>query len=1064
LIVELLALAAKAWCVSAALVGLVLASPIPGGNPEQGRDSKGERPALVVQMGHKAGLGGGVEVMTLSADGRWLASGGGWVDGTIRIWDTGTWVLVRAIANAGRVEHLAFHPQGHLIASTSSDPQNVILWDAFTGRMVKQWPNVYGLVRFSPDGKRLAVRPWARAPGDPVWKKLQDHVWDVGSGRELKESCNWCESLPGETDWPTSRDGRWEARGSEGTSAITVRDLSTGRKRKIGGDVTYEESLSFSPDGRWLAMGGGWTVGNGDSAIRLWDLHTGELLHSPEPLGVYGISKLSFTADGRRLAFLAHGTGPSRSTLHVWETASAHRLHSYEAKIKTFALSPKGEWIAFNTEEGSSSDLDIQAWRFGEEREPARWASAFADDCLEFSPDGRWLASGMTISSAARPGLQIWNVATQQMEAGVDKEVNCLAFSPDGKMLAVANDKEVAVLETGAWRERFSAPAVSTTDRPDLRGEVQAEGKLVLAPKGASFVMLLAFSPDGRLLATAGHQDVKLLDTADGRLVRTLLGHADGVLGVAFSPEGRWLASSSEDGSVRIWEVSSGKEVALLSMMRGTRDWLVATPEGLFDGSPAALKSLVAWRFADNQTAPLELFFSEFYHPGLLAEVLQGKPVQASRDLSQVDRRQPEVRLSLVEGLAQGKPVGSRTVQVKVEVAEAPAVKERPTGSGARDLRLFRNGSLVKVWRGDVLAGKSSAALEAEVAVVPGENHLTAYAFNRDNIKSADAELVVTGAEPLRRKGTVYVLAIGINQYANKDYNLNYAVADAQAFAEELARQQTKLGEYAKVEVIPLLDREATKSNLLAALQKLSGETKPAAAPLPASLQKLQPAQPEDAVFVYYAGHGTAAGPRFYLIPHDLGYTGSRTELDEAGLKTVLEHSISDRELEQAFEKIDAGRLLLVIDACNSGQALEAEEKRRGPMNSKGLAQLAYEKGMYVLTASQGYQAAQEAAQLGHGFLTYALVEEGLKTAAADNSPKDGEVVLREWLDYATLRVPQMQETMMQDARKLGREIPIVDGEEKIRELARRSLQRPRVFYRREPEAQPLVIARPTVP
>jgi hypothetical protein len=40
----------------------------------------------------------------------------------------------------------------------------------------------------------------------------------------------------------------------------------------------------------------------------------------------------------------------------------------------------------------------------------------------------------------------------------------------------------------------------------------------------------------------------------------------------------------------------------------------------------------------------------------------------------------------------------------------------------------------------------------------------------------------------------------------------------------------------------------------------------------------------------------------------------------------------------------------MVIDACNSGQALEAEEKRRGPMNSKGLAQLAYEKGMYILT------------------------------------------------------------------------------------------------------------------
>src|SRR2546421_11784742 len=127
-------------------------------------------------------------------------------------------------------------------------------------------------------------------------------------------------------------------------------------------------------------------------------------------------------------------------------------------------------------------------------------------------------------------------------------------------------------------------------------------------------------------------------------------------------------------------------------------------------------------------------------------------------------------------------------------------------------------------------------------------------------------------------------------------------------------------------------------------------------------------------------------------------------------MQNILSHSISDEEIEAAVEGIDAGQMLLVIDACNSGQALEAEEKRRGPMNSKGLAQLAYEKGMYVLTAAQSYQAALELAQLGHGLLTYALVEEGLKTSASDFEPKDGEVRLREWLDYATLRVAQMQE------------------------------------------------------
>ena len=78
-------------------------------------------------------------------------------------------------------------------------------------------------------------------------------------------------------------------------------------------------------------------------------------------------------------------------------------------------------------------------------------------------------------------------------------------------------------------------------------------------------------------------------------------------------------------------------------------------------------------------------------------------------------------------------------------------------------------------------------------------------------------------------------------------------------------------------------------------------------------------------------------------------------------------------------------------------------------MNSKGLAQLAYEKGMFILTAAQSYQAAKEAELLGHGYLTYALVVEGLAQGAADNQPRDGHMFVREWLDYATRRVPQMQ-------------------------------------------------------
>src|SRR5262249_713722 len=279
-----------------------------------------------------------------------------------------------------------------------------------------------------------------------------------------------------------------------------------------------------------------------------------------------------------------------------------------------------------------------------------------------------------------------------------------------------------------------------------------------------------------------------------------------------------------------------------------------------------------------------------------------------------------------------------------------------------------------------------------------------------DDVKSKDATLSIAGAPSLKRKGTAYVLTIGVNAYSNSQYNLTYAVADATAFGEEVRRQQQRIASYEHIEVATLLHEQANKAIILRALRQLAGDREASAPDAPAAIEKLKAMQPEDAVFIYFAGHGTAQGQRFYLLPHDLGYAGERTALDAAGLQSILEHGISDEELERAVEGLDAGNVLMVIDACNSGQALEAEEKRRGPMNAKGLAQLAYEKGMYILTAAQAYQAALEAAQLGHGYLTYSLVEEGLKQMSADRAPKDNQVLLREWFDFATQRVPEMQE------------------------------------------------------
>lgn len=634
-------------------------------------------------------------------------------------------------------------------------------------------------------------------------------------------------------------------------------------------------------------------------------------------------------------------------------------------------------------------------------------------------------------------------------------------FSQNGGVLAVTGyDKAQPVINLYDTASGRRLGTLATSDRRIARMNFSADGALLATSYGSNqkTAMMTRMPAKAAASTSDGGNLVTVWDVASGKALFTLTHNAP-VSGVTFSPTHKLIATQTQDGNLHLWELPAGEKLLTLvnldalNQYGGGNDWLVVTPDGLFDGSPAAWQQIM-WRFSQNtfDVGPVEIFFNDLFYPGLLSDINAGKRPKAPRDFQQLDRRQPKVKLTL-KSEAKGE-IGSRTVAVRIEVGEAPADATHARPSGARDVRLFRNGSLVKAWRGDVLNGQKEVVLETTLPIVAGENRLTAYVFNQDNVKSADAFLAIAGAASLRRKGTAYVVAFGVNQYENAQYNLKYAAADAMDFADEIKAQQMKLGEFARVEILALLDREATKANLLLALKRLAGD--PLLPPTaPAALATLQKAEPEDAVVIYFAGHGTARGARFYLVPHDLGYAGSRTAIDADAIEKILAHSVSDLELEAAVEALDAGQMLLVIDACNSGQALEAEEKRRGPMNSKGLAQLAYEKGIYILTAAQSYQAALEASQLGHGYLTFALVEEGLKSGKADREQKDGKVLVREWFNYATERVPEMQE--QNNTSRL-----LLEEDDKAKDASRvRNLQRPRPFYRREAETFPLIIGKP---
>ena len=1063
-------------------------------------------------MPSAAGVNGSDGSMTLSPDGNQLFVVLEDFEAQVRTLDLATGRELRRVKlPEDQIDslQLSVNPEGHLLAA-GIDNKRLKLWDltAKKDRELAATSKEFCQVKFSRDGRHLAL-------SDNYTVKL----WELATMRELPSV-----KVPASITYPQgdafvafTEDGKRIATGGFGTDTI-VWEIETGKQlSNLSGRTNMAYDVSFSADGSELASGGRtrWDLRTGrglrivpntpektygvaspngrllaltrmnSSKVSLVESPTGRILFDLTPTEELGsVTKTRFSGDGGVLAVVygtredqqpTPGTSLTRgSQVKLWDVKTGRELRSLiSTDIPTNVdFSTDGRLIGTLGAMGQIALWDAQS------------GSKLRD--LASSPTGSFtppvIKPGQmpTMPNMADIAAMMTNVMGSMAAGTPGQTVTSLAFSDDGRILATGGVEskaniDIAAMMSGAMGQRpkgqkGSKPIDPSDMMKDLKveavGRVQlwdvTTGREIGAIRGhGRAVSKVAFSRDSKLLATASTDNtIKIWDVATRSELRTLTGHTSGIESIDLTPDGRLLASASDDGSTFLWDLQTGEHLLTLISLDDGGEWMVVTPQGLFDGTPVSWNQIL-WRYNQEtfNVAPIEWFFNEFYHPGLLADIFAGKRPRVTQDVSKKDRRQPVVKLSFA-GQAPESSVATRTIKVKIDVSDAVADKDHPQGSGAQDVRLFRNGSLVKVWHGDVLKGQAAVTLEQEITVTAGPNRLVAYGFNRDNVKSKDAPLVFSGADSLKRKGTAYIIAVGVNEYANSQYNLKYATADAKSFGDELRQRQTQLAGFERVEVIQLLDQQATKANILTAIKRLAGESGPPTLKA-GQLDGIKRAEPEDTVVIYFAGHGTAQAQRFYLIPHDLGYTGERTKLTEQGLKTMLSHSISDIELEAAVEGLDAGHLLLIIDACNSGQALEAEEKRRGPMNSKGLAQLAYEKGMYILTAAQSFQAALEAAQLGHGYLTYALVEEGLKTPVADSAPKDGVVIAREWLNFATERVPQMQEQKMSEGRGVGLQIAFTEGEANIADPQKRSVQRPRVFYRRELETNPLVIVKP---
>jgi WD40 repeat protein len=463
---------------------------------------------------------GPVLTLAVSPDGRTIATGGTHSD--VRLWDVASHRQIAALpADAQYIGSVAFSPDGRMLANSNGDG-SALLWDLATRRQVARLvghPGHSGSVElaFSPDSRTLAsvadtVRLWDTATHSPLGDPLTGHTKQVSSLQ-------------------FSPDGKTLA-----TSAETVRLWNVAARSQIGtlptGEDAYVNSIDFTSDGRLLA------TGDSDGEVRLWDTATRRQIGAA--LSPSGNGPLAFSPDGTTVA-----TAGFNGMIRLWNTARVvgTPIQGHSGSVNAVAYSPDGGTIATAGDDGT-----LRFWSAATHEQIGVPLTGHTGPIIgaAYSPDGSLVAT-----TSGDGSLRLWDTRGRSLKRTVATEPGVYvsaAFSPDGTTLAIAGeDGPIRLVRIG---DGASTP-IAGADNPH-----------VLVPPGGQVSgaadMWVAFSPDGRTVAAAHGDEVRLWDTSTHQQIgKPFTGHAGLLTALAFSPDGTKLATGSKDQTVRLWDVAS---------------------------------------------------------------------------------------------------------------------------------------------------------------------------------------------------------------------------------------------------------------------------------------------------------------------------------------------------------------------------------------------------------------------------------------------------------------------------------------------------------------------------
>lgn len=573
----------------------------------------------------------------------------------------------------------------------------------------------------------------------------------------------------------------------------------------------------------------------------------------------------------------------------------------------------------------------------------------------------------------------VWDLKTgkalfsQALETDGNYDEQYIAVSKDQSKVLIAKNLKLSLYQING--QQISTAEIGFIDK---FGANAANNKLSLFATGTQSGNLKVYQPNGNV-----RYEIKA--------------HNSTIRKIVFSPDDELMYTISLDNTIKVWHTADGKLIGTLYLFKDSNDFIFMDKEGRFDGTPDGMKKV--YYVSNRQSMPLGRLFERYYTPNLYARAISGErfepiPVEVIKPAPTVKITYAALQRNLE--VSDDQPSYKNTTGLAEITVTATAKDDK-----IDEIRLFHNGKIVTLTTRNLIVADDNTAQTTtkkyQLNLLPGNNAIRAIALNTQRTESPEDQITVNFTKPgavaqanqpaqnlnttvvskVDKSATLHLIVVGINTYQNSSMSLNYAVADATGFKDELEKNAKSV--ITTVKTYFVKDDQANKAGITNAFSQVQKSAK------------------EQDIFVfYYAGHGViSTDKQFYLVPSDVSNLKNvQNELTEKGIDAKL--------LQQYAVDIRAQKQLFILDACQSAGAFENMLSTNGDQQ-KNIAMVARSTGTHWMAASGSKQFANEFSSLGHGAFTYVLLK-ALQGEAAANKM----ITVNGLKNYLQIKVPEL--------------------------------------------------------